>query len=120
MHGAYGGGADCCGVACGPNGAVACGTPGGSADGAACGRGPGSTILSYVGPGGDYAQETTYRYVGAGAGEFGLGEGIMDGAEPWADIFSEGGIGIIDPACVLHFLHDGIGQLPAGSQLVIG
>ncbi|CAK0825627.1 unnamed protein product [Prorocentrum cordatum] len=73
--GAYGaGGADCataccastsacmgCGPACG----VAC------AEGSGCGAG-GSTILSYVGAGGDYVQETTYRYVGMGAGEFGV------------------------------------------------
>merc|ERR1719310_799470 len=48
---AYAGQVDCCTGACG---------------------GGGSTILSYVGPGGDYVQETTYRYVGMGAGEFGV------------------------------------------------
>merc|ERR1719145_537352 len=45
----------------------------GCAEATGCGSGVGGgTILSYVGPGGDYAQETTYRYVGAGAGEFGV------------------------------------------------
>jgi len=29
-------------------------------------------MMSYVGPGGDYCQETTYRYVGRGAGSFGV------------------------------------------------
>merc|ERR1712194_719924 len=54
-------------MGCGP----ACGA--GCAEGSGCGAGAGGgTILSYVGPGGDYAQETTYRYVGAGAGEFGV------------------------------------------------
>ncbi|CAK0831338.1 unnamed protein product [Prorocentrum cordatum] len=73
-RGAYGvGGADCgtaccastsaC-MGCGPGCGVAC------AEGSGCGGG-GGTILSYVGPGGDYVQETTYKYVGMGAGEFG-------------------------------------------------
>merc|ERR1719476_64403 len=30
------------------------------------------TTQTYVGPGGDYTQETTYRYVGMGAGSHGM------------------------------------------------
>jgi len=88
-HGAgvYGGGADCgtaccagataamgCGPACGAGCAEATGCGSGVGGGSGCcGAGAGgATILSYVGAGGDYAQETTYRYVGAGAGEFGV------------------------------------------------
>ncbi|CAK0833878.1 unnamed protein product [Prorocentrum cordatum] len=56
--------ASCCGV--GPRGAA------GSACGEARGAAGGNAILSHVGTGGDYVQETTYRYVGAGAGEFGV------------------------------------------------
>merc|ERR550525_1332787 len=46
---------------------------GGAGCGTGCGGGGGATTLSYVGPrGGNYTTETTYRYVGAGAGEFGV------------------------------------------------
>merc|ERR1712151_1348599 len=39
--------------------------------GAGCGTGYDTTgVLSYVGAGGDYRQETNYRYVGQGAGDF--------------------------------------------------
>merc|ERR1711979_182884 len=48
---------------------AACGA-GGAACGGACGSYDETTILSYVGPGGDYCVETTYKYVGKGAGEF--------------------------------------------------
>merc|ERR550532_9012 len=52
----------CCGT--GPGGA--CG-----AGGAGCGTAYDTTgVLSYVGAGGDYRQETNYRYVGQGAGDF--------------------------------------------------
>merc|ERR1719492_510432 len=62
--GAYraGGGGDACGCddACGAGGC-----------GAGCGPGYDTTgVLSYVGTGGDYKQETTYTYVGQGAGDF--------------------------------------------------
>merc|ERR1711915_1047298 len=41
------------------------------AGGAGCGTSYDTTgVLSYVGAGGDYKQETTYRYVGQGAGDF--------------------------------------------------
>merc|ERR550539_876110 len=47
-----------------------CGT-GCGAGGAGCGTSYDTTgVLSYVGAGGDYRQETTYRYVGQGAGDF--------------------------------------------------
>jgi len=36
----------------------------------ACGGEQGGSILTYTGHGGDYVQETTYRYVGQGAGNF--------------------------------------------------
>lgn len=69
-------GEDCCAAACGNGAAVG---PGGVGDGgpecgaaACCGGGRGTDVLTYVGPGGEYAQETTYRYVGAGAGQFGV------------------------------------------------
>merc|ERR1719230_1710994 len=52
--GAAGGGAAC--------GAAACG--------GACGGYDETCVLSYVGQGGDYCAETTYKYVGMGAGEF--------------------------------------------------
>merc|ERR1719356_2343261 len=53
-------------MGCGP----ACGA--GCAEASGCGSGAGGgRILSYVGPGGDYVQETSYKYVGMGAGEFG-------------------------------------------------
>jgi len=58
---------DPCGANCATN--AACGTN----DGAACGTNSGDAALipSYVGGGrGAYRQETTYKYVGAGAGEF--------------------------------------------------
>ena len=66
--GAYGGGADC-GTACcaGTTAAMGCGPACGvgCAEASGCGSGVGGgTILSYVGPGGDYVQETTYKYVG--------------------------------------------------------
>merc|ERR1712056_67619 len=39
--------------------------------GAGCGTNYDTTrVLSYVGAGGDYKQETTYKYVGQGAGDF--------------------------------------------------
>jgi len=40
--------------------------------GAGCGSVGGPGVLSYVGHGGDFIQETTYRYVGNGAGNFGV------------------------------------------------
>merc|ERR1719242_2387820 len=41
------------------------------AGGAGCGTSYDTTgVLSYVGAGGDYKQETTYRFVGQGAGDF--------------------------------------------------
>merc|ERR1719436_1667925 len=46
------------------------GAGGGAAGGGACGSYDETTVLSYVGNGGDYAAETTYKYVGKGAGEF--------------------------------------------------
>merc|ERR1712190_367812 len=63
-----GGGGDACGCddACGTGAGGACG-----AGGAGCGTSYDATgVLSYVGAGGDYKQETTYRYVGHGAGDF--------------------------------------------------
>jgi hypothetical protein len=65
-YGAGYGGGECCAVSCDP--AAACGT------GAACGAGGYTTAtMSYVGGGlGEYTQETTYKYVGRGAGEFGI------------------------------------------------
>merc|ERR1719363_4916 len=67
-HGAGGGhGRGGGGGACGVD--DACGTGGGC--GAGCGPGHDTTgVLSYVGAGGDYKQETTYTYVGQGAGDF--------------------------------------------------
>jgi len=59
--GASGGGGACgCDDGCGAgNGGMGCGT------------GYDTTgVLSYVGAGGDYRQETTYKYVGQGAGDF--------------------------------------------------
>merc|ERR1719343_891040 len=38
--------------------------------GGACGGYDEATILTYVGPGGNYVAETNYKYVGKGAGEF--------------------------------------------------
>merc|ERR1719511_407521 len=72
--GMYGGGAaGGYGAARGGNG-CACGVAPGeecTACGVGCGGGgPGSGAMSYVGPGGgEYVQETTYKYVGAG-GDF--------------------------------------------------
>merc|ERR1719225_2511874 len=69
---ARGGGGAACGT-CGGNG-CACGVAPGeecTACGVGCGGGgPGSGAMSYVGTGhGEYIQETTYKYVGAG-GDF--------------------------------------------------
>lgn len=33
---------------------------------------PGTTTVAFVGPGGDYEQEMTYKYVGTGQGQFGV------------------------------------------------
>lgn len=65
MH--QGGGANCgCDDSCGMGPGGGCG-----AGGAGCGTSYDTTgVLSYVGAGGDYKQETTYRYVGQGAGDF--------------------------------------------------
>merc|ERR1719411_2390789 len=66
--GGGGGGGDACGCddACGTGVGGACGM-----GGAGCGTSYDTTgVLSYVGAGGDYKQETTYRYVGQGAGDF--------------------------------------------------
>jgi len=66
---------DCCAAACGTGAGAG---PGGPVDGGAdcgsssCCGGRGTDVLTYVGPGGEYAQETTYRYVGGGAGTFGV------------------------------------------------
>jgi len=43
---------------------------GAAACGGACGGYDETTVLSYVGAGGDYIAETNYKYVGQGAGEF--------------------------------------------------
>jgi len=54
-------------------GGDACGCDDGCGTGCGAGCGPGydtTGVLSYVGAGGDYRQETTYRYVGQGAGDF--------------------------------------------------
>jgi len=59
-RGGGGGGFDC---GCGPG--QSCATCG-----AGCGVGEQTNVLSYVGAGGDYSAETTYKYVGAGAGDF--------------------------------------------------
>merc|ERR1719346_839130 len=78
--GAYGGGAGGGygaargGGACGGANGCACGVAPGeecTACGVSCGGGgPGSGAMSYVGTGhGEYIQETTYKYVGAG-GDF--------------------------------------------------
>merc|ERR1719491_859222 len=57
---------DTCGVGPGGGCDAGCGT-----GGAGCGTSYDTTgVLSYVGAGGDYKQETTYRYVGQGAGDF--------------------------------------------------
>ncbi|CAK0875043.1 unnamed protein product, partial [Prorocentrum cordatum] len=67
---ADGGGEACCAVACGGGGGA---YDDSAADCDACGCADrGTTVLSYVGPGGEYAEETTYRYVGGGAGQFGV------------------------------------------------
>merc|ERR1719401_1358531 len=60
------------GGGCGGGGAsAACGGAGGaSACGGACGGYDETNVLSYVGQGGDYSAETTYKYAGAGAGQF--------------------------------------------------
>jgi len=50
----YAPGVECCGVGCGDGG------------------GGGIATMSYVGGGGDYMQETSYKYVGAGAGTFSI------------------------------------------------
>merc|ERR1719414_2810302 len=69
--GVYGSGARGGAACCGNNG-CACGVAPGeecTACGVGCG-GPGSGAMSYVGTGhGEYIQETTYKYVGAG-GDF--------------------------------------------------
>merc|ERR1719414_1858586 len=53
----------------GPCGDDGCGD--GCGTGAGCGTSYDTTgVLSYVGNGGDYTQETNYRYVGQGAGDF--------------------------------------------------
>merc|ERR550532_2578676 len=73
MHGSMhqGGGANCgCDDACGVGPGGGC-DAGCGAGGAGCGTSYDTTgVLSYVGAGGDYKQETTYRYVGQGAGDF--------------------------------------------------
>jgi len=52
-------------------GACGCDDGCGAGNGAGCGTGYDTTgVLSYVGAGGDYRQETTYKYVGQGAGDF--------------------------------------------------
>merc|ERR1712061_833721 len=51
-------------------GAVCGGGAGGAACGGACGSYDETTVLSYCGNGGDYSAETTYKYVGKGAGQF--------------------------------------------------
>ncbi|CAK0857155.1 unnamed protein product [Prorocentrum cordatum] len=67
---------DCCAAACGtgagagPGGAPVCGEECGTSS--CCGSGRETDVLGYVGPGGDYAQQTTYKYVGGGAGQFGV------------------------------------------------
>lgn len=76
-YAAVAGSEDCCGAPlCAPDpdfgGEVCCGGGGAHDQAAQCCADGGTTILSYVGPGGEYAQETSYRYVGAGAGHFGL------------------------------------------------
>merc|ERR1719413_299118 len=73
-----GGGAGAGGGAGGIAGGAAGGAAGGgiaagggaAACGGACGGYDETTVLSYCGNGGDWSAETTYKYVGKGAGEF--------------------------------------------------
>jgi len=86
-----GGSADCGGhAACGGN--VGCGGAGGTccgAGGAGCGGGCGggyddTTVLSYVGTGqGEYIAETSYKYVGKGAGDIQMVEVPTKVAAGW-------------------------------------
>merc|ERR1712051_415550 len=50
---------------------ISCGS-GAGVCGAGCGSVGGPGVLTYVGHGGDFIQETTYGYVGNGAGNFGV------------------------------------------------
>jgi len=82
------------GLVAGGGGAVVGGTAGGSGIACGCGsEGSGSAMLSYVGTGhGDYIQETTYRYVGAGAGEFEVLQ-VKPASKLW--MFIGGGIAVL-------------------------
>merc|ERR1719436_848779 len=56
-------------IVAGGGGAMVAG--GGAAGGGVCGcEGTGSPVMTYVGSGGSYTTETTWKYVGEGAGEF--------------------------------------------------
>merc|ERR1719412_1079951 len=71
VHGGLRSGGFNAGMHTGGNGNGACGCDDACGAGAGCGPGYDTTgVLSYVGAGGDYKQETTYKYVGQGAGDF--------------------------------------------------
>merc|ERR1740121_2560411 len=74
-------------------GAGMVGGGGAMAGSAVCGSGgTGAAVMSYVGSGsGDYIQETTYRYVGAGAGEF----EVLASKRPSFGIFLGAGVALL-------------------------
>merc|ERR1719291_562318 len=65
-----GGEADCttvmCGTGAGGAACMGCGT------GAGCEVATGPAVMTFVGAGGDYVTETSYKYVGKGAGFYGM------------------------------------------------
>merc|ERR1719229_1754715 len=90
-------------------GAMAGGAMGGVGGGAGVGCGgcgcevqAGPAMMSYVGGGcGDYTQETTYKYVGLGAGEFGM---VAPKTINYTCIFIGGGLAVLVLVLVLVLL----------------
>jgi len=76
-------GTRCSGGDCGVAPGQACGMGNAcGAGGAGCGVGETTNVLSYVGSGGDYTADTTYKYVGQGAGEFSV-VSVPTSAQNW-------------------------------------
>merc|ERR1719401_1336328 len=86
------------GVVGGVGGGVVGGGGGATCGGCSCSA-EGAPVMSYVGGGGDYIQETTYKYVGMGAGEFDVRQ---DGAKAdFTCFYVMGGVGVLVVAVVL-------------------
>merc|ERR1719291_996692 len=83
-------------------GAVAGGGAAGgvAACGGACGGYDEACVLSYVGQGGDWSAETTYKYVGKGAGEFEMVTVPTNFRQGWC--YCVVAVGLV--AAVLYFL----------------